>query len=120
MYIVYHSLTGNTERFLQKVSYDKLLKLETGQEIVDYKFILSTYTTKSGEVPSIISLFMNNNHNNCIGMLGNGNKNWGSNYCKAVDILSNLYNIPILLKYEMSGTYEDVINFNRLLRNINV
>jgi protein involved in ribonucleotide reduction len=118
MLIVYVSLTGNIERFLNEVDYKNKLKLTSGDEIIDSKFILITYSINYGDIPIIISKFLKNNHKNCLGVIGSGNKNWGNLYCGAINKINQIYNIPILLKFELSGNMEDRVKFMEIMDGI--
>jgi len=73
--------------------------------------ILITYTTGFGEVPKSTIVFLDKNKNYIIGIAVSGNRNWGNNFARAADIISEKYNIPIIHKFELSGTPEDVQTF---------
>jgi protein involved in ribonucleotide reduction len=111
MLIVYASKTGNIERFVKKTGITSVLKIIDGSEIISEDFILLTYTTGIGEVPTEVSTFMKNNFSKCKGLIGSGNKNWGSSFCNAVTLLHSQYNIPILMRFEMSGNKHDIEKF---------
>lgn len=117
MKIIYHSLTGNIKRFLSKSKYNnQSFELLTGEEIIDEKFILITYTIGNGEIPQIVEKFMRKNYYNCKGLIGSGNRNWGKNFCKSVYKLNDTYNIPVLLTFETSGTKKDIIKFHEIIK----
>ena len=118
MLIVYTSLTGNIEKFLIKTNHKEKFKLITGNEIIDNKFILITYTINFGEIPEIIYNFLKNNYPNCIGVIGSGNKNWGSSYCNAIKLINEIWSIPILMDFELSGKNEDVDKFMEIINGI--
>lgn len=106
--IVYYSLTGNVRRFVEKTG-------RPAQEIV-YRvyepFVIVTPTTGFGDVPGIVTAFIRVNRAYLRGVAASGNRNWGANYTKAADIISAQYNVPIIHRFELAGTDEDVRKFN--------
>jgi len=108
--IVYDSLTGNVERFIKKLGDVQSIKIEDGL-IVDEKFILITYTIGFGEVPPTVEDFLWDNHENLIGVAASGNKIWGDNFTKSSEIISEEWNVPIIHRFELSGTKKDVEYF---------
>lgn len=104
--IVYDSLTGNVKRFVSKLGIEAL---KVSQDLIITKpYILITYTIGFGEVPKSTSTFLEKNKDYLIGIAVSGNKNWGDNFAKAADIISAKYNVPIIHKFELSGTNKDV------------
>lgn len=111
MIIAYDSKTGNVKRFINKLNtYYEILKINKSLLIND-KFVLVTFTTGFGEIPETTKEFLKYNHKNLVAVASSGNKNWGSNYGKAADIISNQYNVPLILKFELSGTKKDIKKF---------
>lgn len=86
--------------------------------IVDEPFILITYTTGMGQVPQSTLNFLKSNHINLKGVVASGNRNWGQNFAISADKISNMYGIPILHKFEMSGMPEDVDTLRERVQNI--
>lgn len=109
MKIYYASLTGNVRRFIAKTGLDA--EEITADTIVDEPFILVTYTIGFGEVPDIVSTFLRSNSYYLRGVAVSGNQIWGANYGHAGDIISRSYQVPLLLKFELSGTSADVQTF---------
>ena len=116
MKIVYFSLTGNIKRFVDKINYDCISG--NADMLVSENFVLITYTINFGEVPKNVDIFLKNNHHKLIGVVGSGNTNWGSSYCKAADIISEKYNVKMLQKFELSGNKHDVQRFNKIIREL--
>lgn len=116
--IAYDSRTGNVERFIKKVkkeledksSHDfKWIFYKIEEDLIleeDFHFI--TYTTNFGEVPLKTKIFLNNNSEKMQSVSSSGNMNWGPMYGKAANKISSDYSVPILIKFELSGTREDV------------
>lgn len=111
MLIIYDSLTGNVERFVKKLKINnQILKIKDGL-IISEPYILVTYTIGFGQVPESTAKFLVDNHKYLIGVASSGNKNWGSFFGNAANIISDKFNVPLILKFELSGTDNDVITF---------
>ncbi|MFG3444519.1 class Ib ribonucleoside-diphosphate reductase assembly flavoprotein NrdI [Bacillus velezensis] len=110
MIITYESKTGNVRRFVKALQQE--LDIEsieiTDDTIITQEFIHITYTIGFGEVPERTLNFINNNKNKIRGVAVSGNKVWGDNYGLAGDKLSAKFHIPLLLKFELSGTKQDL------------
>ncbi|KIL33803.1 MULTISPECIES: class Ib ribonucleoside-diphosphate reductase assembly flavoprotein NrdI [Bacillus subtilis group] len=110
MIITYESKTGNVRRFVKALQQE--LDVEaievTGDTIVNQEFIHITYTIGFGEVPERTLNFINKNKNKIRGVAVSGNKVWGDNYGLAGDKLSAKFHTPLLLKFELSGTKQDL------------
>ncbi|NDI35504.1 class Ib ribonucleoside-diphosphate reductase assembly flavoprotein NrdI [Chengkuizengella sediminis] len=106
MKIVYASKTGNVKRFIEKLNVESI-HLHT-KLMIDEAFILITYTTGFGQVPEEVEQFLQFNHHHMVGVVASGNRNWGSNFGKSADIISNQYGVPVLHKFELSGTTKDL------------
>lgn len=110
--IVYDSLTGNTEHFVQRMQKTKpdwqYLKIKPGLKMKD-DFHLITYTTGMGEVPPLTLAFLENNHTKMLTVSASGNRNWGANYALAANKISETFKKPILEKFEVAD-YQEAIN----------
>ena len=115
MLVSYYSLTGNIQKFLEKSNAKNILPIVTGKEMIHENSLLITSSIALGECPPPVWQFTKNNYHCIKGLIGSGNKNWGSLYCGAVQILSAEYNIPILLQFELTGDIDDIIHFNAIL-----
>ncbi|MDR6779529.1 protein involved in ribonucleotide reduction [Paenibacillus peoriae] len=116
MLIVYDSLTGNVQRFVDKL-HMKNIKIADGL-VVDEPFVLITYTTGFGEVPKRIEEFVRNNEYFLKGVISSGNRNWGLKFGRAADIISHEYCIPLIHKFELSGNQLDIEIINERIKNI--
>ncbi|RDV27754.1 class Ib ribonucleoside-diphosphate reductase assembly flavoprotein NrdI [Lysinibacillus capsici] len=113
MRVYYASMTGNVRRFIQK----------TGLDTTDIScnpnpkepFVLVTYTFGFGAVPKEVDAWLTQNYKLLKGVAVSGNRNWGDNYGKAGDLIARKYNVPLLHKFELAGTDEDVQIFNERL-----
>ena len=101
--IIYASRTGNV-RFIINQKLNLPSKELREDEIVNEDFIIFTYTDKLGELPEKVDKFMKLNHPLCKGVIASGNKNFGKyNFCRAADILNELYGIEIIDKLDLRG-----------------
>lgn len=119
MEIVYFSnYSGNTKRFVDKLkikAHRIPIKWDDGEPLVvssQYVLLVPTYGggSDSHAVPRQVVKFLNieSNRNQMIGVVGLGNTNFGSQYCKAAEIVSAKTDKPLLYRVEISGTDYDV------------
>ncbi|WEK55993.1 MAG: class Ib ribonucleoside-diphosphate reductase assembly flavoprotein NrdI [Candidatus Cohnella colombiensis] len=106
MLIAYDSRTGNVRRFVKKLDLPSIQI--TPEMTLDQPFILVTYTTGFGQVPDKVMSFLKANHSRLKGVVASGNRNWGDGFAKSADRISELYSVPVLGKFELSGTQRDV------------
>jgi protein involved in ribonucleotide reduction len=109
MLIAFASKTGNVSRFANKLAFPTVNIQH--QTVIDEPFVLVTYTDRVGQVPENVSQFLADNHQHMVGVAASGNRNWGSNFAKSADTISDRYQVPIVCKFELSGTKNDVKNF---------
>lgn len=114
--IYFSNVSNNTHRFVEK------LNLATNIERIPirgeyegtperpYVLIVPTYGIKSG-VPIQVKKFIAKakNRKMLVGVIGTGNENFGADYARAGEVISNKCQVPLLYKLEMFGTTEDVI-----------
>lgn len=122
MVVVYDSLTGQTKRFAQKLN-EKIININDDVEInkVIYSnlILLCTRTFNFGEIPKSTKNFLDKYSNKVMGVCVSGNKNWGTNYGRAGDLIEEIYHIPLILKFEASGLNEDVDYVIKWINNHN-
>lgn len=109
MLIAYDSKTGNVKRFIQKLGCPAV-QINEGMTLEE-PFVLITYTTGFGQVPTKVSAFLENNYKRLLGVAASGNRNWGEKFAKSADLISERYQVPIVAKFELSGTKRDAENF---------
>lgn len=115
MNVFYFSMVGNVRRFIAKTG---LKACPIGDYDVYAPFVLVTNTLGFGEVPAPVTDFLRRNGRWLAGVASSGNRNWGTNYGKAADSIAQEYGVPILLKFELSGTDDDVRIFTERMREI--
>ena len=125
--VFFSSVSGNTARFVEKLeARSARLPLRTGDEtlLMEEPYVLCTPTygkpEGAGNVPPQVVKFLNQpaNRENLIGVIGAGNTNFGGLFCVAADIISQKCGVPVLYKFELMGTPEDVEKVNQGLEEI--
>lgn len=123
MEIVYFSNhSGNTKRFVEKLGKPITripLKWDDSPLVVDFDYVLFVPTYGGGNegysVPKQVIKFLNipENRNHIKGVVGLGNTNFGSHYCKAAEIVAAKTGVPLLYRVEITGTPDDVTEVNQ-------
>lgn len=110
MLVTYESMTGNVRRFVRKLEQKMQIKtMEITENLkVDEPFIHITYTIKFGQIPEMTQKFIHKNKDLLLGVCSSGNRNWGNYFAAAADKLSQQYNVPVLHKFELSGSDSDL------------
>ncbi|MFL4475836.1 class Ib ribonucleoside-diphosphate reductase assembly flavoprotein NrdI [Paeniglutamicibacter sp. MACA_103] len=115
--IYFSSASGYTHRFTEKLDLDcariPLLNHEPHLVAVEpYVLLLPTYGGEKGErsIPPQVVKFLNDarNRNLLRGVIGAGNTNFGTTYCLAAIKIAAKCSVPLLYKFELMGTPEDV------------
>lgn len=118
MLVVYFSSVSlNTHRFVQKLGMPAiripLLTKDLEGFTVEEPFVLITPTygaSGKGFVPKQVVKLLNIEtvRNLCQGVIGSGNRNFNEDYNKAADIVSAKLGVPVLYRFELAGTDEDI------------
>ena len=122
MKVILFSLTGNCKSFVEmcKLPEENVIDLWEIDYEVDFNYILITPTIGFGKVPEDVERFLGENHKHLKGVVGSGNKNWGNRFAKAAEIISEQYNVPLLMKIELHGNTKDLIKFRKIyLESVN-
>ena len=116
--VYYSSQSGNTHRFVAKlgVPAERIpMSPKDGEVVVDRPFILITPTFAGadgrGAVPKQVIRFLNDPNNRRLlrGVIGSGNINFGPMYAIGGREVSRKCGVPLLYKFELLGTNEDVL-----------
>lgn len=109
MRILYDSRTGNVKKFAERLGMDA----ESIDEVarVNEPFVLISYTTGKGLVPKTTEEFCERNKEYLVGVASSGNRNWGILFARCAEALSEKYRVPIVLKFELFGTPNDIVKF---------
>ncbi len=116
MLIAYDSRTGNVRRFIHKLNMPAV-QIDD-QLSLDEPFVLVTYTTGFGQVPDTVADFLKRNHRRMCGVSASGNRNWGERFAASADTIAQQYGVPVVSKFELSGTRQDVDQFTQGVSSI--
>lgn len=119
MKIVYASRTGNVEAFVEKLGYKDVFRIDVDGDKVDDKYVLITYTDGYGDVPEEVLNFLDGNSENLVAVAASGDQGYGDAFCGSANVISEQYNVPILVKFEFDGTDEDVQKFKEEFEKLN-
>ena len=122
MFVYYDSKTGNVQRFIDKIKKERpewsFVKISGDMEILENGHLV-TFTTNFGEIPDTTEKFLENENNRKYikSVSSSGNMNWGTLFGKAADNIEEKYGIPVLMKFELSGTHIQVEYFINNVEN---
>ncbi|GED22695.1 class Ib ribonucleoside-diphosphate reductase assembly flavoprotein NrdI [Halomonas halmophila] len=116
--LVYFSTkSGNTHRFVEKLGLPaQRIPLSRDEQAlqVDNPYVLVVPTYGDGDprtaVPAPVIRFLNDAHNRALirGVVAGGNTNFGSAFCLAGRVIAHKCQVPLLHRFELMGTPEDV------------
>lgn len=115
--IYFSSVSENTARFVEKLGRPALrIPLYTSEPPLHaerpYVLVLPTYGGGNGHgaVPKQVIKFLNDEHNRALirGVIVGGNTNFGDAYGLAGDIVAQKCHVPVLYRFELFGTPDDV------------
>lgn len=117
--VYFSSQSGNTHRFIQRLGLGALripISPKTEAPVVEKPFVLITPTFAdadgNGAVPKQVIRFLNDVKNRELlrGVIGTGNTNFGRMYAIGGRVVAKKCNVPLLYRFELLGTDEDVRN----------
>ncbi len=107
MNYIYASRSGNVEELVRSLELNAW-KITDGTESVNEPFILFTYTDGHGQVPPVVSSFLERNHGYLKGVIVSGNmQRHGDTFCEAGTIISKKYGVPVIAQVDGSGDSYD-------------
>lgn len=115
----FSSETNNTHRFIQRVGcahtrIPKDPKAPIPEADAPYVLVTPTFGagdgTGQGAVPPAVIRFLNRSANRkfLLGVISSGNTNFGAGYGLAGDVIADKCQVPLLYKFELLGTPQDV------------
>jgi len=123
--VYFSSVSENTKRFVDKLEAQSVripIRTEEAAEFVhdrDSVLILPTYGggNDNSTVPKQVIKFLNNpeNRKHIKAVIAGGNTNFGSHFGKAGDIVADKLGVPVLYRFEITGTPEDVLEVKERL-----
>jgi protein involved in ribonucleotide reduction len=121
--LVYFSTkSGNTHRFVEKLGLAATrlpLNRDAPALRVTEPYILVTPSygggSAQGAVPKQVIHFLNDTHNRDLlrGVIAAGNTNFGEAYGLAGRIIAKKCHVPLLYRFELFGTDDDVVNVRK-------
>lgn len=117
MIVYYSSSSGNTHRFVEQLNLEAVrlpVDENDATPIIEQPFVLICPTYADGEgrgaVPKSVIKALNQleNRKNIKGVIASGNRNFGELFAQAGKIIANKCQIPVLYRFELSGTQHDV------------
>ena len=120
--VYFSSATNNTHRFVQKLGLESIripMRVKDEQPIVNHPYVLIVPTYGGGAsimgreskpIPVQVDKFLSieENAKNMKAVIAGGNSNFGSDYCKAGDLISSRYGVPYVYRFELMGNSDDV------------
>jgi len=117
--VYYSSHSQNTHRFVERLGIPACRIPVSPQDGVPqaaepYVLITPTYADDAGKgaVPKQVVRFLNDPQNRELlqGVIAAGNRNFGQFYAYAGPVIAQKCNVPLLYRFELSGTEEDINN----------
>jgi protein involved in ribonucleotide reduction len=126
--VYFSSVSENTKRFVEKLDANTVripLKTEEAANFVhsnDNVLVVPTYGggNDGATVPKQVIKFLNNpeNRKKVKAVIAGGNTNFGEHFCKAGEIVAGKLGVPMLYRFEVTGTPEDVSEVNERLERL--
>ncbi|MEN3930307.1 class Ib ribonucleoside-diphosphate reductase assembly flavoprotein NrdI [Microvirga sp. W0021] len=117
--VYFSSSTRNTERFVERLGLPaQRIPVSPDEPMLKasepYVLFAPTYAGGDGEgaVHKQVIRFLNNTENRSLirGVISSGNTNFGKYYAVAGDVVAAKCKVPLLYRFELLGTAEDVVN----------
>ncbi|MGW9231370.1 class Ib ribonucleoside-diphosphate reductase assembly flavoprotein NrdI [Pseudorhizobium sp. NPDC055634] len=116
--VYFSSRSENTRRFVEKLGQSAVrlpVEADAVRPLADRPYVLVTPTYGAGgdrgAVPKPVIRFLNDPRNRHLlrGVIAAGNTNFGEAYGRAGRIIADKCGVPLLYRFELLGTAEDVI-----------
>lgn len=126
--VYFSSVSENTKRFVEKLGHPSFripIDSHKAAEFThDKESILVTPTYGGGNdkstVPKQVIKFLNNPDNRKLikAVVAGGNTNFGVHFCKAGEIIAHKLGVPLIYRFEVTGTPEEVIECKERLARL--
>lgn len=125
--VYYSSPSLNTHRFVEKLGIRARripVSMKEAEVLVDepYVLICPTYADDDGSkaVPKQVIRFLNSpvNRKQMLGVIASGNRNFGAMFAHAGAVIAKKCNVPVLYRFELSGTPDDIQNIQMGVRKL--
>lgn len=114
----FSNVSNNTGRFVGKLDLSRVripIKWDEESPLVmstEYVLVVPTYGggNDGHTIPKQVKKFLSIKENIDLlrGVVGTGNTNFGSHYCKAAEVISAKFDVPLLYRVEITGTQDDI------------
>lgn len=116
------TVTGNVRDFVERTGMDSE-ELNPSNPYIevdeDYIIVVPSYVGYlNADIVDFIEHKDNKSH--LLGFVGSGNRNFGEDFCWNAVQLAEIYSKPLIFKFEVSGTDEDIEDFKKEVYNIEV
>lgn len=120
--VYFSSATGNTHRFVMALRHDAVRVPVRKSDALPFRrtpFVLVCPTYADGDgngaVPKRVIALLNDEttRSNLRGVIAAGNRNFGETFAMAGDIIAAKCSVPVLYRFELAGTAEDVARVNQ-------
>ncbi|MFS2221936.1 class Ib ribonucleoside-diphosphate reductase assembly flavoprotein NrdI [Pantoea sp. B65] len=116
--VYFSSQSENTHRFISRLGLPaRRIPLDSAQRLQadrPYILVVPSYGGGSarGAVPKQVIQFLNDEANRRLirGVIAAGNRNFGTAFCMAGDIIAQKCQVPYLYRFELLGTADDIAN----------
>ncbi|EIB97857.1 MULTISPECIES: class Ib ribonucleoside-diphosphate reductase assembly flavoprotein NrdI [Pantoea] len=116
--VYFSSQSENTHRFVTRLGLPaRRIPLDARQTLhIDQPYILVVPSygggSSRGAVPGQVIQFLNDeaNRREIRGVIAAGNRNFGAGYCLAGSIIAKKCQVPLLYRFELMGTPDDIAN----------
>lgn len=118
--IAYYTITGQTERFINKTGFSahKIDDAEPEYRMGE-RFILVLPSYQDFMMDSVVDfLTYKDNKKNLIGLIGCGNRNFNDLFAQTAKKISATLKVPILYLLELSGNTTDVKNVKNIVKKL--
>jgi len=115
--IAFASRTGNVRYIVSRLQLPSI-EIDDHVKLAE-PFLLFTYTDGLGDVPRIVTRFMERNGSLCQGVIVSGNSNFGHRvFAAAGDAIAGQWQVPLVRKIDMRGFAEDYEAIRRYYENL--
>ena len=126
--VYFSSVSENTKRFVDKLGHPAFRIPLSPKEAAEYVhakdsvLVTPTYGggNESSTVPKQIIKYLNNpeNRKHIKGVIAGGNTNFGTHFCKAGEIIAEKLGVPLIYRFEITGTPEEVVEAKERLAQL--
>ena len=111
MIYYFSTKTNNTKTFVENLNWESVAISRSLVKATDpFVLAIATYADSKGKhpIPKLVIEFIKENNQLLRGVIAGGNRNFGKLFGLSGDIISRNCKVPLLHKFELRGTIEDV------------